>query len=141
MKFKDYFAPKQIIFAIVLFAILIPFAIRDSNNQVKVRFDDTSVYTTSNKYSMTVQYDQIESIQLVPLAEPGEKVENGYDDDILRAGMWHNDTWGDYHITADLDTTNCVVMTLDDGRIFVFSRKSNTETETLFEELQSRLGS
>ena len=139
MKFKDYFSLKHMLFAVVLFAILIPFAIRDSNNQVKVSFDDTAVYTASNKYNLTVRYDEIDSIELTSLAAPGEKVQDGYDDDILRAGMWHNDTWGDYHITADLDTTNCVVMHLKDGRIFIFSSKDNDTTAAHFETLQSHL--
>ncbi len=139
MRFKDYFSIKHILFAVFLFAILMPFAIRDSNNQVKVSFDDTSIYTSSNKYSMTIRYDQIDSIELTDLADAGEKVEDGYDDDILRAGKWHNDAWGEYYITADLDTSNCVVMHLKDGRIFVFSSKDNNTTAQYFETLQSHL--
>lgn len=139
MKFKDYFSVKHILFAVALFAILIPFAIRDSNNQVKVRFDDTSIYTTSNKYSMTVLYDQIAGIELVALPEAGEKIEDGYDDDILRAGKWRNDTWGEYYITADLDTSNCVVMHLTDERIFVFSSKNDETTAELYETLSTHL--
>ncbi len=139
MKFKDYFSLKHILFALALFAILIPFAIRDSNNQVKVSFDSTSIYVSSNKYNMDVSFDQIASAELTGLAEPGEKVEDGYDDDILRAGMWKNDTWGEYYIAADLDTTNCVVMHLDDGRIFVFSSKNNETTAALFDQLQGYL--
>ena len=139
MKFKDYFSLKHILFAVVLFAILVPFAIRDSNNQVKVSFDDTTIYTTSNRYNMSVTYAQIESIELVPLAEAGEKIEDGYDDDILRAGKWKNDTWGEYYITADLDTNNCVVMHLTDGRIFVFSSKDDETTQQHFDTLNSHL--
>lgn len=139
MKFKDYFSIKHMLFAVALFAILIPFAIRDSNNQVKVSFDDTSVYTSSNKYSLTVSYDQIDSVELAALPEAGEKVEDGYDDDILRAGKWINDTWGEYYITADLDTSNCVVMHLTDGRVFVFSSKNDETTAEHYQTLLTHL--
>ena len=139
MKFKDYFSIKHMLFAVALFAILIPFAIRDSNNQVKVSFDDTSVYTSSNKYSLTVSYDQIDRVELAVLPEAGEKVEDGYDDDILRAGKWINDTWGEYYITADLDTSNCVVMHLTDGRIFVFSSKNDETTAEHYQTLLTHL--
>lgn len=139
MKFKDYFSIKHMLFAVALFAILIPFAIRDSNNQVKVSFDDTSVYTSSNKYSLTVSYDQIDSVELAVLPEAGEKVEDGYDDDILRAGKWINDTWGEYYITADLDTSNCVVMHLTDGRVFVFSSKNDETTAEHYQTLLTHL--
>ncbi len=139
MKFRDFFSLKHFLFAVLLFAVLIPFAIRDSNNQVKVRYDDTSVYVSSNKYSMTVRYDEIASVELTDLAEPGEKVQDGYDDDILRAGMWRNDTWGEYHIAADLDTTNCVLLRLKDDRIFVISQKDNETTLGVYETIVSNI--
>ena len=139
MRFKDYFSLKHILFAVVLFAVLLPFAVRDSNKQVKVSFDNTTVYTSSNRYSLSVDYSQIESAQLVPLAEAGQKVEDGYDDDILRAGKWQNGTWGEYYITADLDTTNCVAICLKDGRLFVFSSKDDATTASLYEELLTHL--
>ena len=139
MRFKDYFSLKNLFFSVALFAILIPFAIRDSNNQVKVSFDDTSIYTSSNKYNMTIHYDQIDSIELTDLAEAGEKVEDGYDDDILRAGKWVNDAWGEYHITADLDADNCILIRLTDGRIFVISSVNNDTTAEHFATLQSHL--
>ena len=139
MRFKDYFSLKHILFALLIFALMIPLAIRDSNNQVKVRFSETEVSTSSNRYSMTVRYDEIESVELTALPDAGEKVENGYDDDILRAGYWRNDVWGEYHITADLDASVCVVMHLKDSRIFVFSSKDDATTQQHFETLQSHL--
>jgi len=141
MRFRDYFSIKHILFAVLIFAVLIPFAIRDSNNQVKVSFDDSNVYTSSNKYNLTIPFADIASVELTALAEPGEKVQDGYDDDILRAGMWKNDTWGEYYITADLDADNCVLITLQDGRLFVISQKDNTTTEEIYNTLLAKLPS
>jgi len=139
MKFKDFFVPKQIILAILLFAILIPIALWDSNTQVRVSFDDANIHINSDRYNMTVGYDQITSAELAALADPGEKVADGFDDDIIRTGVWTNDTWGEYYITADLDTSTCVVLHLDDGRTFVFSSKDDETTAQHFETLQSYL--
>ena len=139
MKFKDYFSLKHILFALLLFAVLIPFVIRDSNKQVRVSFDASSVSISSKKYSMTVRYDDINSASLTDLAEPGEELADAYDDDILHAGVWKNDVWGEYHIAADLDTTNCIKIQLKDGRIFVFSSVDNDTTAAHFETLQSHL--
>ncbi len=139
MKFKDFFVPKQIILAILLFAILIPIALWDSNTQVRVSFDDANIYINSDRYNMTVEYDQIASAELAALADPGEKVADGFDDDIIRTGVWINDTWGEYYITADLDSSTCVVLHLDDGRTFVFSCKDDETTAQHFETLQSYL--
>jgi hypothetical protein len=140
MKFRDYFSLKHILFAVVLMAIMLFFAIRQSNNTVKVYFEDTNVQVTSSKYSMTIQYADILSAELVPVEAAGEKIADTYDDDILRAGTWRNAVWGEYSICADLDTTNCIVLTIDGGRTLVFSRKNDETTAEIFQTLQTYLG-
>lgn len=132
---------RQLFFVLALFALLIPMALWDSNTQIKVSFDDSSVYVKSDEYSMAVGYDEIASVELTPLAEAGEELEDTVDNDIIRTGKWMNSTWGEYYINADLDASNCVVAHLKDGRIFVFSRKDNAATAEDFETLQSHLES
>lgn len=139
MRFTKKAALTQLVFILALFAILLPFAIWDSNSQVKVSFDDTAIYATSDKYNMTIRYDEIESVELAELADPGEKVQDSFDDKILRTGIWHNDAWGEYYITADLDASNCVLLHLKDGRLFVISRKNNATTEEVYNTLLSHL--
>jgi hypothetical protein len=143
MKFWQSFSKsamkRQFLFGLFLFAVMLPIAILDSNTQVKVSFYDTDVYIKSDKYTMSIPYGIIESAELTAMAEPGERVENSYDNDVLRAGVWHNDAWGEYHIAADLDTSNCIVVHLDDGRTFVFSCKNDTKTEKIFNELQTHM--
>lgn len=144
MKFWKSFSKstvkRQLLFGLFLFAIMIPIAILDSNTQVKVSFYDTSVFIKSDKYSMDVPYEQIESAALEAMADPGERVDYSYDNDVLRAGVWNNEAWGEYHIVADLDTSCCVVLHLDDGRIFVFSCKDDAKTEKLYTELLTHIG-
>ena len=130
---------RQLFFVLALFAVLIPIALWDSNTQIKVSFDNSSVYVTSDEYNMTIGYDEIASAELAPLAEPGEELEDTVDNDIIRTGKWQNSTWGEYYINADLDTTECVVANLKDGRIFVFSRKDNEATAKDYETLMSHL--
>ncbi len=143
MKFWQSFSKsamkRQFLFGLFLFAVMLPIAVLDSNTQVKVNFYDTDVSIKSDKYTMSIPYGIIESAELTAMAEPGERVENSYDNDVLRAGVWHNDAWGEYHIAADLDTSNCIVVHLDDGRTFVFSCKNDTKTEKIFNELQTHL--
>ena len=143
MKFWQSFSKKailrQLIFVLVLFGIMFLIAVWDSNTQVKVSFYDTDVYIKSDKYSLSIPYEQIQSAELEALADPGERMEDSYDNDVLRAGVWENDTWGRYYIVADLDTINCIVVRLDDDRIFVFSCKNNEKTEALYTELLTHL--
>ena len=143
MKFWQSFSKKsvlrQLLFVLFLFAILIPVAIWDSDTQVKVTFDSTSMLVNSDKYNMSIQYSDIASAELTELAEPGEKVQDGWDNDIIRVGVWENETWGEYIIVADLDADNCIVLHLHDGRTLVFSRKNEKTTEKMYETLLTYL--
>ena len=130
---------KQFVFVIVIFAILFPIAMWDSDTQVKVKFYDADMQIKSDRYTMTVRYDMIESATLDTLGDPGEKVLDGFDNDIVRTGTWRNDAWGEYSVNADPDTSNCVVMTLTDGRIFVFSVKDDETTEEKYQTLLTHL--
>ena len=143
MKFLNFFRShaviKQLLFVLALFALLIPMAILDSNSQVKVRFDSDVVFVKCDRYNMTIQYSDIAQAELTELPEAGEPIADCRDDNIIRCGVWNNDTWGEYTIVADADATNCVKLTLNDGRILVFNRKNNEATEKDFVELQGFL--
>ena len=139
MKFRDYFSLKHILFAVVLMALMVLLAINQSVNTVKVYFESTEIQVLSAKYSLAIPYDMIVSAQLVDLPFEGERVTSAYDDETLRAGVWNNETWGEYHIVADLDAKNCIEVRLTDGRIFVFSHKDNATTEADYQTLTSYL--
>jgi len=130
---------KQLIFVLVLFALLIPVAIWDSNTQVKVSYTNDAMSVRSDRYSLSVPYDIIEEVELTDLAELGEEIADGWEDDIIRTGNWKNDTWGEYFIVADMDADICVLITLDDGRQFVVSRKDNAATEEIYNTLLTKL--
>ena len=139
MRFRDYFSVKQILFSAAIVALMIIFAFIQSDNLVKVHFEDSSVQVISSRYSMDIPYADIASAELTDLADAGEEVANSRDDDTIRTGCWSNSVWGEYHIVADLDPTNCIVVHHKDGRIFVFNRKDNAETAKLYETLLSQL--
>ena len=140
MVFTKKAALRQFLFVVFLFALLIPFAIWDSNAQVKVTFDEDSAYVKSDKYTMDIQYGDIVSVELTDLADAGEGVMSSFDNDIIRTGVWKNDAWGEYYIVADLDATNCVLVRLSDGRQFVISQKNNEKTEEIYETLLLNIG-
>lgn len=139
MKFRDFFSLKQILFTVLVLAVFIVLGVLDSGRQVKVSFDDTVVKVRSDYYQLEIPYEMIASAELEQLSEAGREVENCVDDKIVRTGCWENDAWGQYYICADMDVQNCVVVRLDDGRVFVFSRKNETETEKLYQTLQTYL--
>ena len=140
MKFRDYFSLKHLIFAIILMAIMLCFAIHQSNNTVKVSFANDHVYVRSSKYGMTISYQDIDSVALEALGNPGEKAdEEAWDDDIVRYGNWINDDWGKYIACIDPDTSNCIVVHISDGRTLVFSRKNDATTQEIYDTLLTYL--
>lgn len=140
MRFRDIFSLKHILFALFVMAVMIPFAISQSNNTVKVNVNERQVLARSSRFQMLVDYDIIDSMELVPLAEAGEKLsEDSYDDGIVRYGQWKNSVWGEYTVCADADVESCIVLHLNDGRIFVFNRKDAAETESIYRQLLEKL--
>ena len=138
-KIKMLVPLKHVVFILVLMAAMLAIAFYDSAEDIKVTIEPESVTIKATGYTMNIPYEMIESMELADMPKEGTII-SGKDDLVVRYGNWENEAWGEYFICADLDATKCIVAHLDDGRVFVFRRKSNQETETIFENLQSYVG-
>lgn len=138
-KIKMLVPLKHVVFVLVLMAAMLAIAFYDSAEDIKVTIEPESVTIKATGYTMNIPYEMIESMELADMPKEGTII-SGKDDLVVRYGNWENEAWGEYFICADLDATKCIVAHLDDGRVFVFSRKSNQETETIFENLQPYVG-
>ena len=138
-KIKMLVPLKHVVFILVLMAAMLAIAFYDSAEDIKVTIEPESVTIKATGYTMNIPYEMIESMELADMPKKGTII-SGKDDLVVRYGNWENVAWGEYFICADLDATKCIVAHLDDGRVFVFSRKSNQETETIFENLQPYVG-
>jgi len=127
-KLKNFFSGKDALFLTIIFVAVIVVSLIKPSQNVKVDFDETSVDVLSAQYTMNIPYEMIESIQLTMIPEPGEIID-GDDNVSTRTGLWKNDTWGEHYLCLDEMTSNCVVVFLKDGRIFVFSNGSDEQTE------------
>jgi len=137
-KLKQLFKLRDLVFTLLLFTIMIGLAFCKAESQVEVTFNDESVDVVSARYSMNIPYDMVEAIDLVDYPEDNTLL-NGKGDISLHTGHWTNEVWGEYFACVDLGSKQCVKVTLDDGRLFVFSRLSDQETATVFETFQSHL--
>ena len=131
---------KDILFGVVIFSLVIVFSVFIPSNKVLVTFDENAVDIKSSKYTMNIPYEMVNNIELTDLPEPGKEID-GHDDMILLTGTWENDTWGEYHACIELASEKCIVVHLDDGRIFVFSRRDAEETESVYNEFETYLPS
>lgn len=137
-KVKALVSWKYLISGLVFIVLAVCLSFIDSADDVKVSFDTDSLTVTSKLYNMKISYDEIERAELTQIVDRGENID-GKDNLTLRTGKWKNDVWGEYHICADLDCTNCIVLHLTDGSTYVFSRLSNKETEALHAELLTHI--
>lgn len=137
-KFKALVPLKHILFVLALFAVTLVIFYFDSSEDIKVAFSEESVTATASSFQMDIPYDMIESAELVSMEDGGTKI-SGSDNLVTRLGNWENEAWGEYSICADLDALTCIKVNLDDGRIFIFSRKNDEETRTIYEELLTHI--
>ena len=136
-KFWQLVSRKDLVFGILIFAIVIAMSFYDAANKISVKFQETAVDIQSKKYSMNIPYDMIVSAELIENAEPGTVVK-GFDDMSIRTGTWNNDLWGEY-VVCMVPKVDAIAVTLEDGRIFVFNRLDDETTAEVYETLLTYL--
>lgn len=129
---------KDLIFGLIILTLVIVISIFRPSKNVKAVFDETSVDIKSTQFSMNIPYDMVESLELTDLPELGENLD-GYNNQVIQTGLWKNDTWGEYQSCLDLACETCIVVRLNDGRIFVISFRNTEETAASYEEFLSHL--
>ncbi len=137
-KFWKLVSKKDLLFGILIFAVVIGMGIYDSTHKVAVSFTETYVEINVNDYSMNIPFELIYSISLTQMPDRGSVVD-GSDDMQVRTGIWNNETWGEYYVCANLNSTSCIVTELTDGRIFVFTASNNKKTESAYDTLMAYL--
>ena len=129
---------KDLIFGLIVFALAILISMKPSN-KVRFYFEEDAVDIKTTKFSMNIPYDMIDRIELVDKPEMGEEID-GYTDNVIQTGQWKNDAFGEYTACIEVYTDNCIVIYLDDSRLFVVSRRDNEETQRVYEEFLTYLG-
>ena len=137
-KLKYLFRWRDFAFAVVLFAIIIGIAFIRGQNLVEVTFGDSAVDIVANRYSMNIPYDMVESAALAEINKDDDVI-SAREDLALRTGQWYNESWGEYYACIDLQTEVCVLVQLDDGRLFAFSSQSSNVTQQLCETLLEKV--
>lgn len=136
-KFWQVVSKKDLIFGLIILALTILISLKPSN-KVRIQFDETSVDIVTTKFSMNIPYDMVSHLELADLPELGKNVD-GYNNQVIQTGLWRNGTWGEYHACLDLACETCIVVHLNDGRIFVISLRNPEETAASYEEFLTHL--
>ncbi len=137
-KLKSLFRWRDIVFTLILFAIMLSMAFCKGENMMDVTFGDQAVDIVTAKYTMNIPYEMVESIEIATYSKDDEQI-NGRSDIALRTGIWKNESWGEYYACIDLQTNTCIVVHLNDGRVFVYSHESDKTVAEEFETFQNHL--
>ena len=137
-KLKYLFKLRDLVFAVMLIGIMVLLAFCNGQNMIDVTFGDTALDVVTNRYSMNIPYDMVESIELGEV-DPDDELIAGKGDIALMTGHCRNEAWGEYYGVIDRQTGKCILIRLNDGRLFVFSHKSDDQVLEDFNTLQSHL--
>ena len=137
-KLKYLFKWRDLAFTVLLFALILTVAFCRAEDMIQVNFGEEALDVVTNRYSMNIPYEMIESVEVGVLDDDDELIE-GKGDIALRTGHCSNKDWGEYYGIIDLQTSNCVLIHLKDGRLFVFSHKSDEKVQSDAATLQTCL--
>ena len=137
-KLKYLFKWRDLAFTLLLFTLILTVAFCRAEDMIQVTFGEEALDVVTNRYTMNVPYEMIESVEVGVLDKDDEIIE-GKGDIALRTGHCTNKDWGEYYGIIDLQTSKCVMIHLNNGQLFVFSHKSDEKVLEDFNTLQSYL--
>lgn len=138
LKLKQLFSVKDLMFTGLLFGIILTMAFCKGENMMDVIFGNDAVDIVTDRYSMNIPYELVDSIEIAEYSEDDEPI-NGRSDIALRSGVWESEAWGEYYACIDLQTDTCILVHLNDGRLFVFSHDSDKTVAAEYETFLSHL--
>ena len=137
-KLKYLFKWRDLAFTVLLFTLILTVAFCRAEDMIQVNFGEDALDVMTNRYSMNIPFEMIESVEVGTLDKDDEIIQ-GKGDIALRTGHCTNKDWGEYYGIIDLQTSKCVLIHLNDGRLFVFSHKSDEKVQQDYETLLSYL--
>lgn len=139
-KLKYLFRWRDVAFAAVLLGLTMTLAFCKSSNMMDVTYGDEALDVITDRYTLNVPYNVVDRIEIATYDADDEPVSGrGKDDMALRTGIWTNENWGEYYACIDRQTDTCILIHLKDGRLFVYSHKSDEKVRSDFEIFQSHL--
>ena len=128
-KLKYLFKWRDLAFTLLLFTLILTVAFCRAEDMIKVTFGEDALDVVTNRYSMNIPYEMIETVEIGNV-DKNDEIIKGKGDIALRTGHCRNKDWGEYYGIIDLQTTKCVLIRLNDGRLFVFSHQSDEKVQS-----------
>lgn len=100
--------------------------------------DDSLTVTGPQKYSFTVDYDQIAKMELVELTDAGTMLSGG-ENRSYYWGTWENGAWGSYTLCAAKKPDTALCLTTTGGEHLVFNYQDDDTTASILQMFQELL--
>lgn len=110
------------------------------NTKTVLDFGDDGLAVNYNEFETVLSYSKIEAIELAEVSDFGIAIEGGSNTK-YRWGKWENERWGIYSQCTTTNTDYCVVLTLNDGELFILSYQDERTTIDLSEMIHGYLSS
>ena len=130
---------KDFLFIGGIFLFVIIYSLLTGGDSVNVKFQQEVMSINATDFEFHIAYEDIVSAELIGLPEFGT-MEKGKDAASIKSGNWKNDDWGIYHLCVIPSVTNCVDVTLADGRHVVFNYKNEESTQGVHSMIQDYIG-
>lgn len=124
---------KYLLYAVIFLAAFYLITLLIGDFQTSVKFGSDNVLTVSGprKTSAVIPYSDIESIELIALGDPGEKVDGGSSRSYYW-GIWKNDTYGEYKLFVNKKSPTAILVRTHAGDIVIFNQGDTATTENTF---------
>lgn len=121
---------KNTFFILIILAAVLLYVLSGGSVGISLDFGEDSLSIGASGYDWVLPYEQITSLELIPLSDKGALIE-GTEKSRLCCGIWRNEVWGEYTLCIEPKVEQCIVVTLQDGDKFVLNYESGEATGQL----------
>lgn len=128
---------KNLIFIFLILAMVLFYVFSGGSIGISLDFGEDALSVSASDYDWAIPYDRIASLELAELPDWGVLTE-GAERNKLCCGTWKNDAWGEYTLCVTPKNPQCIVVTMDNGDVFVLNYEnsdSTTQLHNMFTEL------
>lgn len=123
---------KHFIFPLLLVAAVLIYSLSGNSIGIQLDFGEDTLTVSAMDQDWPIPYNSIASLELVTLPDLGTMTE-GTEKRTLQCGTWQNETWGEYSLCVDPRIIQGLVITQNDGSVFLLNYESDESTAALWE--------
>ncbi|MBO6084675.1 MAG: hypothetical protein J6O90_06320, partial [Candidatus Methanomethylophilaceae archaeon] len=111
----------------------------DHSSSVDVELEEDCVHVKAPlSIDWRLAYSDIDNVEYRPNLDRGERVA-GYGGVSLESGTFRNSEFGSYQLASYIKCSPCIVVTMDNGKVYAFNQSDADSTYALYGNLLTKL--